>query len=132
MASNDYKKRDREIKGYVEVLYNIQPYNNEYMYIFYDNGAKLPAIANANYTQTISQVFNTNRVVDNFAILNENYTKLDGSFTLFNKKNVNDCGFYSSEKVSYYTEHGYNNTPVGLFIGSISSPIVADTNGITI
>lgn len=99
MASSDYKKRDREVKGYVEVLYDVkQLEENDYVYCYYYNaGGRTSQLTPFQYGRTFSQIISSpQRVIRDYAILYSDYTKLDGSFMLFNKS-MNYCGFISNE-----------------------------------
>lgn len=132
MAS--YKDLKREIKGYVEVEYNVVD-ETPTLSLFYDNGNKTYDIESAEFTTPLQNVFNTSRKSNNYAILEENYTSLDGSFLLFDKV-TQDSGFISDKTVNEYIEygntHGGDNTHVCLEIGNENDLFTNDTNGITI
>ena len=77
MAS--YKDINREIKGYVEVKYNISE-ETPILSLFYDNGNKTYEINSAEFTTSLQNIYSTSRKPNKYAILEENYTSLDGSF----------------------------------------------------
>ena len=94
MASSDYKKFDREVKGYVEVLYNLKtPTDNDIISCYYyDVNNTKTLLTKFEYGQSFYEILKTPRVIGDYAILFDDYTKLDGSCLLFNKLK-NDCGF---------------------------------------
>lgn len=96
MASSDYKKFDREVKGYVEVLYNLKtPTDNDIISCYYyDVNNTKTLLTKFEYGQSFYEILKTPRVIGDYAILFDDYTKLDGSCLLFNKLK-NDCGFVS-------------------------------------
>lgn len=132
MAS--YKDLNREIKGYVEVKYNISE-ETPILSLFYDNGNKTYEIDSAEFTTSLQNIYYTSRKSNKYAILEENYTSLDGSFLLFDKVNQ-DSGFISDKTINEYIEygdtHGGDNTQICLEIGSQENLIETDINGLTI
>ena len=85
--NNAIKETEREIKGYVEVIY--ADTNNSSYYPEYPEKAKISGTFEIN---------DGNRKNKNYASLEENYTKLDGSFLLPNKNVVGDhAGYISTE-----------------------------------
>lgn len=93
-----YNSFDREIKGYVEVLYDIKTIEyGDYVAIYYYNPQGRPVqLTPFEYGKQKDDILSTPRVIDNYAILYDDYVKLDGSFTLFNKVS-NECGFITKE-----------------------------------
>ena len=84
--TNTIKKSDREIKGYVEVIY--KDVNNTSYYPSFPSKAEISGYFEIN---------DEKRKIKNYASLEENYTELDGSFLLPNKKVVgDDAGYISS------------------------------------
>lgn len=132
MAS--YKDLNREIKGYVEVKYNVSE-ETPILSLFYDNGNKTYEIDSAEFTTPLQNIYSTSRKSNKYAILEENYTSLDGSFLLFDKINQ-DSGFISDKTINEYIEygdtHGGDNTQICLEIGSQENLIETDINGLTI
>ncbi|MBR1386296.1 MAG: hypothetical protein IJ568_05660 [Bacilli bacterium] len=132
MAS--YKDINREIKGYVEVKYNISE-ETPILSLFYDNGNKTYEINSAEFTTSLQNIYSTSRKPNKYAILEENYTSLDGSFLLFDKVNQ-DSGFISDKTINEYIEygdtHGGDNTQICLEIGNQENLIETDINGLTI
>lgn len=136
MASSDYKKKDREIKGYVEVLYDVPIRTSvETELGFYRYGDRYQKIDGETYSQNLSDIYSSPRELSNYAVLQNNYTKLDGSFLLF-RKGINYCGFYSDNVVqSYYdyaTINGNGYIDFSLSIGNSNNLIAVDTKGLTI
>lgn len=136
MASSDYKKRDREVKGYVEVLYDISSGSSittKFGCVIY--GDRYHEIEKENYTQNLSDIYSTPRELSDYAVLSNNYTKLDGSFMLF-KKGVNYSGYYSQETVQdcydYANIMGNGFIDFNLNIGDYNNLISANTKGVTI
>lgn len=136
MASSDYKKKDREVKGYVEVLYDVfsgSSIATELGFIRYSDRYK--KIEKENYTQELSSIYSTPRELSDYAVLHSNYTRLDGSFMLF-KKGTNYSGYYSQETVQdcydYANIYGTGYIDFNLNIGNSSNLISVDTKGITI
>ncbi len=132
MAS--YKDLNREIKGYVEVKYNISE-ETPILSLLYDNGNKTYEIDSAEFTTPLQNIYSTSRKSNKYAILEENYTSLDGSFLLFDKVNQ-DSGFISDKTINEYIEygdtHGGDNTQICLEIGNQENLIETDINGLTI
>jgi len=131
MAS--YKDLNREIKGYVEVKYNVSD-ETPNLSLFYDNTLNTYDINSAEFTTPLQNLYSTNRKSNNYAILEENYTSLDGSFLLFDKVNQ-DSGFISEKTISEYLELGNRygeNTHICLTIGGSEELFESETRGITI
>jgi len=96
-VSNDLKKafksRNREIKGYVEVLYDVQNIDCNISAAFVDSTHE--------NIFSYSDITTNNRMIQNYASLDEDYFLLDGSFILPSKSQKNnDCGIQSSEVFS--------------------------------
>lgn len=89
---NAIKDKNRQIKGYVEVLYDHQNIEGDISPITY-NANQQAAISNGD------EMIDGVRVENNFASLESNYFKLDGSFVLPN--NPND---YTNTKVGFITD----------------------------
>ena len=131
MAS--YKDLNREIKGYVEVNYNVVD-ETPILSLFYDNTLNTYDIDGADFTTPLQDTYSTSRKTNNYAILDEVYTSLDGSFLLFDKINQ-DSGFISKKTVREYIELGDRygeNTHICLEIGNESNLIENDIKGLTI
>ena len=131
MAS--YKDLNREVKGYVEVNYNVVD-ETPILSLFYDNTLNTYDIDGADFTTPLQDVYSTSRKSNNYAILDENYTSLDGSFLLFDKTNQ-DSGFISEKTVNEYLEIGNRygeDTHICLEIGNESNLIENDIKGLTI
>ena len=110
MASSEYKKFDREVKGYVEVLYDLKtPTDNDiFKCYYYDSNNSTKELTKFKYGKSFYDVLTTSRVINDYAILYDNYTKLDGSFLVFNKIS-NDCGFISLETPSELETYDQRN-----------------------
>lgn len=90
---NEYKKFNREIKGYVDVIYNTM-YSAEINLFYYDTMAQTVNVPKKSFSQDINIIKNNFMYKPEFAILRENYTKLDGSKILF-QRGLNRSGFIS-------------------------------------
>lgn len=90
---NEYKKFNREIKGYVDVIYNTM-YSAEINLFYYDTMAQTINVPKKIFSQDINVIKNNFMYKPEFAILRENYTKLDGSKILF-QRGLNRSGFIS-------------------------------------
>lgn len=92
IVSEDFKKSiratEREIKGYVEIIYDEQN-NNEYLLTVAPNNLR---------NSLITEIMDGTRKIKQYASLEENYTKLDGSFILpnYNIKGV-QSGYISDD-----------------------------------
>lgn len=93
-----YKEFNREIDGYVEVLYDVkEAEENDFVAIYYYNKQGRPVqLTPFKYGKTKNEILTTPRVINNYSILYNEYVKLDGTFMLFNKYN-NECGFITTE-----------------------------------
>lgn len=93
-----YNSINREIKGYVEVLYDVKELREkDFVAIYYYNQAgRTNQLTPFEYGKTKDDILSTPRVINNYSILYDNYVKLDGSFVLFNKVE-NECGFITKE-----------------------------------
>lgn len=133
-----YKDFDREIKGYVEVLYSVIENanitttlainrNHNYTYNYYINPFT--------HSQKLIETYQSERILENYAVLCENLVLLDGSFQLFNKIS-NKNGFYSENTIDFYINNiesnGYEARDFVLEIGSKSDLISGGAYGVTI
>ena len=103
MASSDYKKFNREIKAYVEM--NSKVKNMNYctsMSIKEGNNDIVPITKGNPFVK--GHVVNSSLKKNNWTILRNNYTKLDGSYNLFNTR-WKPYGFISQKKVSELTDN---------------------------
>ena len=89
---NSIKAKNRNLKGYVEILYDYQNIEGDISPITYNANQQAP-ISNGD------EMINGVRVETNFASLENNYFRLDGSFTLPN--NPND---YTNTVVGFITD----------------------------
>ena len=89
---NSIKARNRNLKGYVEILYDYQNIDGDISPITYSANQQAP-ISNGD------EMINGVRVETNFASLENNYFKLDGSFTL-----PNDPNEYTNTVVGFITD----------------------------
>jgi len=137
MAS--YKDLNREIKGYVEVLYGVKKTSTTIPIslgisrnTLYSNNYYLSAFT---HSQSLQDTLDTNRLVNNYAVLCDEMTSLDGSFFLFNKAE-NKSGFYSTNTIDYYVDYiegqGYEARDFVLKIGDKSNLIDIDTTSLTL
>lgn len=110
MASSDYKKFNREIKGYVDVRYDVkQLSSNDYVYCYYYNvSGRTNNLTNTSYSNSFETIINRRDVTPDYAILKENYTNLDGTRILFNNYRNRD-GFISNETPSSITTYDERN-----------------------
>lgn len=140
MASSDYKKINREVKGYVEVVYDVKNSNNSNIYTDLSisrnpNYTFNYSLTKADYSQSLNDSYLTQRVANKYAMLCNNLTKLDGSFILFNKVSNNN-GFYSQEVIDYYNDYiesqGYSPRDFVLQIGKRNDLIADDIYGLSI
>lgn len=106
-----YNNVDREIKGYVEVIYDIKELQegDYFTAYYYNQSGRTNALLPFKYGKTLNDVLTTPREINNYSILYDNYVQLDNSFVLFNK-NQNECGFISQETPqqiydTYYSEN---------------------------
>lgn len=106
-----YNNVDREIKGYVEVIYDIKELQegDYFTAYYYNQSGRTNALLPFEYGKTLNDVLTTPREINNYSILYDNYVQLDNSFVLFNK-NQNECGFISQETPqqiydTYYSEN---------------------------
>lgn len=103
-----YNSINREIKGYVEVLYDIKNLEeDDALAIYYYNKDGRPVqLTPYEYGKTKDDILSTPRVINNYSILYDNYVKLDGSFVLFNKFD-NNCGFITIETPQEIYDNNY-------------------------
>ena len=106
-----YNNVDREIKGYVEVIYDIKELQEGDYFTagYYNQSGRTNALLPFEYGKTLNDVLTTPKEINNYSILYDNYVQLDNSFVLFNK-NQNECGFISQETPqqiydTYYSEN---------------------------
>ena len=107
---NAIKNNNREIKGYTEVLYSQE---NIIGYLL--NDGIIGDSADIVIQPVENDLLYGNRVVTNYASLEENYFKLDGSFILPNNPNIYDninTGYISNE-----LENEYNEKKITINIG---------------
>lgn len=103
MASSDYKKFNREIKGYVELQSKVKDKNICNFVSLLDGDRDILPIPNGN-------VFNVGNIINasikkyNWAILRNNYTLLNGDYNLFNTI-WKPYGFISNKKVNELSEN---------------------------
>lgn len=128
MAS--YKDKNREVKGYVEVIYNIVN-EKPTLKLVYDDSFKEHLIFNEESSTELQNIYDTDRKGKKYAILEENYTWLDGSFLLFNKT-TKDCGFISKKSIDEYIDLSDPIQNIGLYVGNEESLIQNDIYGVTI
>lgn len=102
------KKSDREIKGYVEVVY--KDVNNASYYPSFPSKAEISGYFEIN---------DDKRKVKNYASLEENYTELDGSFLLPNKKVVGDDAGYISSSI-------FESVTNPNFILDVNNPLIEE------
>lgn len=103
MASSDYKKFNREIKAYVEMNSKIKNMNYcTSMSIKEGNNDIVPITKGNPFVK--GHVVNSSLKKNNWTILRNNYTKLDGSYNLFNTR-WKPYGFISQKKVSELTDN---------------------------
>lgn len=138
MASSDYKKANREVKGYVEVVYDVSNNSDIYTDLSISRNPNYTfnySLTKAEYSQSLNDSYLTQRVANNYALLSNNLTRLDGSFLLFNKVS-NSNGFYSSGVIDYYIEYiqsqGYSPRDFVLQIGKRNDLIINDVYGLSI
>lgn len=103
-----YNSINREIKGYVEALYDVKKLSEkDFVAISYFNEYGRPVqLTPFEYGKTKDDILSTPRVINNYSILYENYIKLDGSFVLFNKFD-NNCGFITIETPQEIYDNNY-------------------------
>lgn len=103
-----YNSINREIKGYVEVLYDVKKLSEkDFVAISYFNEYGRPVqLTPFEYGKTKDDILSTPRVINNYSILYDNYVKLDGSFVLFNKFD-NNCGFITIETPQEIYDNNY-------------------------
>lgn len=105
---------EREVKGYVEVIYNDT-----------DNSQYAPSFPEKALISGYYEINDGYRKNKNYASLEENYTELDGSFLLPNKKNIGDKAGYISNKLF----KDITDTKITL---NIDNPLVEEENRIPI
>lgn len=119
MASSDYKKFNREIKGYVEISYDIGYFDARFPFYIDSSGIR-QTLAKKDYSENFTSIANSNKNKSEYAILYNNLTKLDGTFMLFNKSS-NNCG-YIAEKTpkevyeEYHTSGVANSGKIGFYL----------------
>lgn len=82
------KNENREIHGYVEVEYQHEEYS-----LVVD---KIPQLSDMVLSDG-SGLFTNNKMMNNFATLESNYTLLDGSFVVWNENKKTDIGIITSD-----------------------------------
>ena len=103
MASSNYKKFNREIKGYVELQSKVKDKNICSFVSLLEGDSGILPIPNGN-------VFNVGNIINasikkyNWAILRNNYTLLNGDYNLFNTI-WKPYGFISNKKVNELSEN---------------------------
>ena len=105
---------EREVKGYVEVIYNDT-----------DNSQYAPSFPEKALISGYYEINDGYRKNKNYASLEENYTELDGSFLLPNKKNIGDKAGYVSNKLF----KDITDTKITL---DVDNPLVAEENRIPV
>ncbi len=99
-VSDDFKKsiknRNRQIKGYVEILY-------DYSNIIGELGGSGMQLSPAPIVND-NDVLEGNRIVDNYASLENDYFLLDGSFVLPNDPNI-----YQNNNTGYISNYVWND-----------------------
>lgn len=126
MASSDYKKFNREIKAYVEM--NSKVKNMNYctsMSIKEGNNDIVPITKGNPFVK--GHVVNSSLKKNNWTILRNNYTKLDGSYNLFNTR-WKPYGFISQKKVSELTDNAiitleFTSSLVGITLSFQENPL---------
>lgn len=119
MASSDYKKFNREIKGYVEISYDIGYFDARFPF-YIDSSGTRQTLAKKEYSEDFTSIANSNKNKPEYTILYNNFTKLDGTFMLFNKSS-NNCG-YIAEKTpkevyeEYHTSGVENSGKIGFYL----------------
>lgn len=108
---NEYKKFNREIKGYVVTKYKTDETAIAKVYYYNSNNEEVQ-LANKSFTRPFYMTFGLENVPE-FAILKENYTKLDGSKVLFN--NIVDP-FSNAGYISELTPNEVENNIIFTFI----------------
>ena len=133
-----YKDFNREIKGYVEVIYDVIKNVNITTYLSISrhyNYLSNYSLTKFEHSQDLEETYQTERILPKYAVLSNNFTLLDGSFILFNKTS-NNSGFYSKNTIDYYIdyieENGYEARDFILEIGSRNELINGDAYGVTV
>lgn len=101
MASSDYKKYNRQIKAYLDVVYDLVPYNISDMisvYHYTESGSKA-SIGIQQYARGLTSVINAELMPDDYAVLYEDYTELNGEHLVF-KNTINNSGWISGQKIN--------------------------------
>ena len=119
MASSDYKKFNREIKGYVEVTYDIGYFDARFPF-YIDGSGNRQILGKKQYSEDFVSIDNAEKNKPEYAMLYNDFTKLDGSFMLFNKTS-NNCGYiseYTPKEIydMYYTSGVDNSGKMGLYL----------------
>lgn len=130
MASSDYKKFNREIKGYVEISYDIGYFDTRFPF-YIDSSGTRQTLAKKEYSEDFASIANSDKNKPEYAMLYNNFTKLDGSFMLFNKTS-NNCGYiaeYTPKEIydTYHTSGIEDSGKIGFYMIKNSY-----TSGITI
>lgn len=96
MASSDYKKFNREIRAFVDVRYDLKPLkqNDVFECYYYNVSGRTNQLQNWQYSESFRDVVNRESLPYEYAILKQDYTKLNNEFFLFNQTS-NNCGFIS-------------------------------------
>lgn len=105
---------EREIKGYVEIIYNDT-----------DNSSYAPSFPTKAEFSGYYEINDGYRKNKNYASLEENYTELDGSFLLPNKKVIGDNAGYISSKL-------FENITDAKITLDVDNPLVAEENRIPV
>jgi hypothetical protein len=99
VTSNDFKKaiknEDRQLKGYVEVLYKHEDINAEVS----SEGIGTDVLP---IVMSTEKILYDSRISTDYATLENNYFKLDGSFILPNQEMNKGTGYISNHVLSYY------------------------------
>jgi hypothetical protein len=99
VTSNDFKKaiknEDRQLKGYVEVLYKHEDINAEVS----SEGIGTDVLP---IVMSTEKILYDSRISTDYATLENNYFKLDGSFILPNQEMNKGTGYISNHVASYY------------------------------
>lgn len=122
MQENYYKEFNREIDGYVEVLYDVKTADelSGIQIFYYENEETRVNMNTQPYTQELIDTIENNGIINDFSILYNNYVSLDGKFLLFNKFN-NKCGYVSEFTPKEIYDKYYNgNGNSGLLEFNIS------------
>lgn len=108
------KSEDREIHGYVEVVYQTNDYDLDV--------EQIPQLASI-VLDNGSGLLSNKKIMNKYVALEENYTLLDGSFMLWNSNIVDDTGIITKNIFE-----SINDTTISISNSSSSTPV----KGITV